>query len=250
MQLLDIQYNLAQKMPNCIGGSTTLDYLQAYKIVEPTILNEKTTSEAMLRGTLIHEILLEGKNILNFDVSTKKTITEGDISKKLLPPKELMSLQMLQKAFCKKGSILFKIIFDAKEIEKGYVWQYYNDLLVRCKPDFVTEESGEIWINDLKTTSVRSGGFVTNFQDKYDHQMRFYGYLMSFIYPNVKINSRIITLKITDYFSFDLEVREEKNSGYSETEFDNIINEFQKKIDLISNDQIVIDDSSLFFSFM
>lgn len=240
-KLNDIDYNTLQADVTCIGGSTELSYSSAVKYIYGDVL-PASKSESLLRGDLIHKMLLEELCIDSFEESQKKMISESELAKGLLPLREKISLRMLKSAVA--NNELSEKIAGAVAVEEGHAWVVDGlpkPLKVRCKFDFVTEEDGVIFVNDLKSKNINNGfGAGGFFDDKYLHQMKFYSFFAGLLYPEKQIKSRIITLKIINSFSFEIE-EVEYDEIYTTENMQEILEDFCRKI-------IDVEENNIFFS--
>ncbi len=225
----DAEYSALQADNKCIGGSCSLDAERAVRFVYGDLC-EKRCSESMLRGSLVHKILLEDEDLNKYDISGKKTITKTDLEKKLLPEKELLNLRLFKNSFAKIP--IKEMIENSLEKEVGYQFTIdkFSEFKFRAKCDFITKEGGVIFINDLKTRSSRN--FNLDFLEKYKNQMKFYKFFMQAIYPDNEIKTRMIFLDFVKCFEFSYDILEFSSEDLclSDEDFTNKINDFKKLI--------------------
>ena len=135
-----------------------------------------------------------------------------------------------------------ELLSKAISKEDGYVFDTeFSDLKLRCKCDFITEEDGNIVINDIKTKTISF--FSSDYLEKYNHQMKFYSYLMSLIYPNKKILSRLLFLNFKNTFDFSYEIIESEDV-YTEFDFKLVILDFIESVNLVKSGCLVMREKN------
>lgn len=119
------------------------------------LTKEQQVSHAMSFGTIVHEVLLRGKDVLLFEKTLRGTKGFDEFCLEnpgalIVDRNEIVRIEKMRESWHRHPTCQ-EIMKNALHIEQSFVWtDNETGLDLRCKPDVVTEDR---WIWDLKTTS-------------------------------------------------------------------------------------------------